>query len=236
VSLQSGLVMIRSMQIPRRALIFGLCSTAAALGFAVAGGAASAAPRVPRVVDVPTRPAFVTPPRGAEQAARIGEVLVPATTLRTEKPGRLQVLLSDGRGFRLGGDALLRLGRAELELQRGQIIAWIAPGTSGGGALRVRTRVATASIVGTTVFIDATPDELKFFSWEGRVLVEAENGQRFTLASGEQVTFGKGAWQPPRRLNPAELATRRRASILLNGFEAPMETLPVIERELGLTP
>ena len=178
----------------------------------------------------------MTPPKGTEQAARIGEVLVPATLLRTEKPGRLQVLLSDGRGFRLGGDALLRLGRGELELQRGQIIAWITPGTSGGPPLRVRTRVATASIVGTTVFIEATDAELKFFSWEGRVLVEAENGQRFTLASGEQVTFGKGAWQEPRRLSPAELATRRRASILLNGFESPMETLPAIERELGLIP
>jgi hypothetical protein len=226
------------MQLPHRGLIGSLRSAATGIvAVAVlASVAASAAPGVPRVVDVPSRPAFVTPPKAAEQDARIGAVLLPATLLRTEKPGRLQILLADGRGFRLGGDALVRLGRAELELQRGQIIAWIAPGTRGGPPLRVRTRVATASIVGTTLFIDATDTELKVFSWEGRVLVEAENGQRFTLASGEQVTFAKGAWQEPRRLSPDELATRHRASILLNGFEAPMETLPVIERELGLSP
>lgn len=222
---------------PRSALMASLRTASATVAVALlVGVAASAAPKVPRVVDVPSRPAFLTPPKGAEQAARIGEVLLPATMLRTEKPGRLQILLADGRGFRLGGDALLRLGRTDLELQRGQIIAWIAPGKTGGPPLRVRTRVATASIVGTTVFIDATPDELKFFSWEGRVLVQAENGQRFTLSSGEQVTFANGAWQVPRRLSPAEAATRRKASILLNGFEASMETLPVIERELGLTP
>ena len=32
-----------------------------------------------------------------------------------------------------------------------------------------------------------------------------------------------------------ELDARRARSILLNGFSAPMETLPVIERELGLS-
>ncbi|MCP9772881.1 FecR domain-containing protein [Synechococcus sp. Tobar12-5m-g] len=227
------------MQSPRRGLMASLRTAAASSTAAVAvllGVAASAAPGVPRVVDVPTRPAFVTPPKGAEQAARIGQVLMPATLLRTQKPGRLQVLLADGRGFRLGGDALLRLGIADLDLQSGQIIAWIPPGRTGVPPLRVRTRVATASIAGTTVFIEATPTELKFFSWEGRVLVEADNGQRFTLTSGEQVTFVRGAWQAPLRLSPAEAATRRKASILLNGFEAPMETLTVIERELGLTP
>jgi len=224
---------------PPPGLKASLRSASASISLTIAVGlgvAAAAAPVVPRVVDVPSRPAFVTPPEGAEQVARIGQVLVPATLLRTEKPGRLQVLLAEGRGFRLGGDALLRLGRADLDLQRGQIIAWIPPGRTGGPPLRVRTRVATASISGTTVFIEATPTELKFFSWEGRVLVEAENGQRFTLVSGEQVAFVEGTWLAPRRLSSTEAATRRKASILLNGFEAPMDTLPIIERELGLTP
>jgi ferric-dicitrate binding protein FerR (iron transport regulator) len=223
------------MHPPHRSLIAALRSTAvvAAVMF---GAAAAAAPAAPRVVDVPSRPAFVTPPKGAERAARIGQSLVPATVLRTQKPGRLEVQLADGRGFRLGGDALLRLGRNALELKSGQIIAWIAPGKKGGPPLRVRTRVATASILGTTVFIEATPAELKIFSWEGRVAVEADDGQRFTLASGEQVSFARGAWQAPRRLSSAELIDQRRASLLLNGFAAPIETLPVIERELGLSP
>jgi hypothetical protein len=46
----------------------------------------------------------------------------------------------------------------------------------------------------------------------------------------------QGSWLPPRRLSLEEATARRTQSILLNGFETPMETLPVIERELGLKP
>jgi hypothetical protein len=74
------------------------------------------------------------------------------------------------------------------------------------------------------------------FSWEGHVTVTADTGQRFELHSGEQVVFEQGSWLPPRRLSLEEATARRTQSILLNGFETPMETLPVIERELGLKP
>ena len=90
--------------------------------------------------------------------------------------------------------------------------------------------------MGTTVFIDATPEAVKVFSWEGHVTLAADSGQRFVLHSGEQVVFEQGAWLPPRRLSLEEAGVRRAKSLLLNGFDTPMETLPVIERELGLTP
>ena len=202
-----------------------------------AAAAASAAPAVPRVVEVPSRPAFIKPPGGTEDPARPGQVLAPRTLLRTQKPGRLQMQLANGRSFRLGGDAVARLGADGLDLESGQIIAWVNPGWKGGGSpLQIRTRVGTASIMGTTVFIEATPEAVKVFSWEGHVTVTADAGQRFELHSGEQVVFEQGAWLPLRRLSLEEAATRRAKSILLNGFDTPMETLPVIERELGLRP
>lgn len=191
---------------------------------------------VPRVVDVPSRPAFVKPPRRDELPARPGQTLAPASLLRTEKPGRLQVLLADGRSFRLGGDSLLRLGATDLELQRGQIIAWIRPGAKPAPPLRVRTRVGTASIVGTTLFIDASPEEVRVFSWEGEVAVEAPDGRRFRLSSGEELIHANGGWTAPRRLSQAEAQARRRRSVLVDGFAAPMETLPMIEKELGIGP
>ena len=60
------------------------------------------------------------------------------------------------------------------------------------------------------------------------------------LRSGEQVSHRAGAdgresWEGPTRLSRAELDQRRARSILLNGFNAPMDTLPVIEKELGFT-
>ena len=107
-----------------------------------------AATPAPRVVDVPSTPAFIKPLQGGERPARPGQTLSYESLLRTQKPGRLQVQLPNGRSFRLGGDAVLRLGRQRLDLQRGQIIAWVNPGAKGGAPLTIQTRVATASIVG----------------------------------------------------------------------------------------
>ena len=39
----------------------------------------------------------------------------------------------------------------------------------------------------------------------------------------------------PRLLTTQEAAARRQKSILLNGFSAPMDTLPVLEKELGIS-
>ena len=211
-------------------------SCVAQLAEALPAGARGGMPDLPQVVEVPSRPAYVTPPRGTEAAARSGQLLEPATLLRTRTPGRLQVAFPDGRRFRLGGDALARIGRRDVELSRGQIIGWLTPGRSGGLPLRIRTRVGTASISGTTVFLEASPELLRIFSWEGPVEVEARNGQRFTLNTGEEVVHSAGGWSAPRRLSRAEAARRRRASTLLNGFSTPMETLPELERQLDRLP
>lgn len=197
---------------------------------------AVAAPAVPRVVEVPSRPAYVTPPAAVERPAQVGQVLRPSTVLRTEKPGRLQILLADGRSFRLGGDALLRIEPNLLDLVRGQIIAWIHPGAKRPTSLRIRTRVGTASIQGTTVFIEDTSEKVLFLSWEGTVEVRADDGTLHRLTSGQCLEVTPQGWQGPRRMTDGEIRTRRQRSILLNGFDAPMETLPVIERELGLSP
>lgn len=231
----------RCIPLPGRARAMRPGSPAAA-GSAVAlvcvlgsvAAAAWAAKPTPRVVEVPSRPAFVRAPAGAEQPARAGQILAAGTVLRTEKPGRLQVQLANGRNLRLGGDAVLRLGTGALDLERGQIIAWVNPGQKGGAPLRIRTRVATASIVGTTVFIEATDDSLKVFSWEGHVQVETNAGNRVDLHSGQQLSFEKDSWQPARTLSQPEAAARRQKSTLLNGFSTPMETLPILEKELGL--
>ncbi len=200
------------------------------------GPVAVAGPAVPRVVDVPSRPAYVTPPAAQERPARVGQVLRPATVVRTEKPGRLQVLLADGRSFRLGGDAVLRIEPTLVDLVRGQIIAWIHPGAKRSPPLRIRTRVGTASIEGTTVFIEDTPEKVLFLSWEGTVEVRSNDGTLRRLTSGQCMEATPQGWMGPRRMTAVEVRRRRRTSDLLNGFQAPMETLPVIERELGLTP
>jgi hypothetical protein len=196
----------------------------------------AAAPAVPRVVEVPSRPAFVMPPAAPERPASVGQVLKPSTVLRTENPGRVQILLANGRSFRLGGNALLRIQPSLLDLVRGRIIAWIQPGAKGTTPLQIRTRVGTASIQGTTVFIEDTPERVLFLSWEGTVEVRSVDGTVRRLTSGHTLEATPQGWKGPVRMGAAEARRRRRQSELLNGFQAPMETLPVIERELGLTP
>ena len=236
----------------------------------------------PHIVEVPAGPAFVKLPGAKEINARSGQSLRTDALLRTKKPGRMQVMLGNGRQFRMGGDAQLRLGASDVELLRGSLIGWIKPGTPRLNPFTIKTRLATAPIQGTTVFLELTDEQFKVFSWEGTVQVETSNGRRFILTSGQQLlldlkrqmdevtgrldgleatlgelsggivtppTPGRGgsrssrapqkesqefSWDPPQPI-PAQDAERRlQKSLLINGFSTPLETLPDIERELGV--
>ena len=222
----------------------------------------------PRIIEVPAGPAFVRLPGASEIKARSGQNLITNTLLKTNKPGRMQVLLGNGRHFRMGGDAQLRLGSSNVELLKGSIIGWIQPGTSQSQPFSIKTRLATASIQGTTVFIDYTGEQLKIFSWEGVVSVETQGGQQFTLTSGQQLLLdlkdqmdeqevlqsssetGKEKlvgqqpraisevrmiWEAPKSIAAEEAQRRLEMSPLINGFSTPIDTLTVIQSELGLT-
>ena len=237
----------------------------------------------PRIVEVPAGPAFVKLPGDSEINARSGQSLTTNALLRTAKPGRMQVMLGNGRQFRIGGDAQLRLGVSNVELLRGSIIGWIKPGTPTRSPFTIKTRFATASIQGTTVFLEFTDEAFKVFSWEGTVQVETSNGRRFTLKSGQQLLLdlkrqmnevsgrvdgleasfvelsggivtppatGRDGyrnprsgdreepdftWEPPQVLSAEDAERRLQKSLLINGFSTPLETLPDIERELGVS-
>ena len=201
----------------------------------------------PQVVEVPSGPAFVQRPGEAQIPARQGQSLIPSTLLRTSKPGRMQVKLSNGRQFRMGGDAKLKLAGAGVELLKGSIIGWISPSITNRRPFQIRTRLATASIQGTTVFLELNDDTFRVFSWEGAVQVRTKDGEEFTLQSGQQLlldlkrqlddTRGRVTdaieWEPPAPMADTDIDRRMKGSALINGFSTPLDTLPIIERELG---
>ena len=201
----------------------------------------------PQVVEVPSGPAFVQRPGEAQIPARHGQSLIPSTLLRTSKPGRMQVKLSNGRQFRMGGDAKLKLAGAGVELLKGSIIGWISPSITNRRPFQIRTRLATASIQGTTVFLELNDDTFRVFSWEGAVQVRTKDGEEFTLQSGQQLlldlkrqlddTRGRVTdaieWEPPAPMADTDIDRRMKGSALINGFSTPLDTLPIIERELG---
>lgn len=201
----------------------------------------------PQVVEVPSGPAFLQRPGEAQIPARQGQSLIPSTMLRTSKPGRMQVKLSNGRQFRMGGDAELKLAGAGVELLKGSIIGWINPSITNRRPFQIRTRLATASIQGTTVFLELNDDTFRVFSWEGNVQVRTKDGEEFTLQSGQQLlldlkrqlddTRGRVTdaieWEPPAPMADTDIDRRMKGSALINGFSTPLDTLPIIERELG---
>ena len=215
-----------------------------------------------QVVEVPKGPAFVQRPGEAPISAQKGQTLIPSTLLRTSNPGRMQVKLSNGRQFRMGGDAELRLAGQGVELLKGSLIGWINPTVTNRRPFQIRTRLATASIQGTTVFLEINDDTFRVFSWEGQVHIRTSNGLEFTLQSGQQLlldlkrqldeTRGRVdgleallgrlegnkppkeiQWTPPAAMESSELDRRMKESVLINGFSTPLETLPTIEQELG---
>ena len=216
---------------------FAATATVALVGVML-HAAPSAVAKQPTVVDVPNGPAFVKLPGQQEVNARSGQGLLDNTVLRTAKPGRMQIKLSTGRQFRMGGNALLQLKNSTVKLQRGALIGWIQPGVKNRKPFAIQTRLATASIQGTTVFIELDQDKLKVFSWEGEVKVDTTSGETYTLRSGEQLLVELNqptiTWPSPVKIKEAEASRRLTKSRLINGFATPMDTLQDIERELGV--
>ncbi|WP_261790005.1 FecR family protein [Synechococcus elongatus] len=136
------------------------------------------------IQEVATSPVFASQPNQAEQPASEGTVVIQGGQIRTESPGKAQIQLSDGLQFRLGGNALLKI-EPELQLDRGQIIAWLGPGQQRDRPLQIRTPTATAAIRGTTVFIEQTATQTLILSWEGLVEVQLPSGASTQLTSGQ---------------------------------------------------
>jgi hypothetical protein len=182
------------------------------------------------VMDIPREPVFVWETPGPEQTATVGQVVREGGYLRTETPGKAQVKLSNGLFFRLGGDATLQI-TPDLDLKRGQIIAWgEQPSTN---LRRIETPTATAAIRGTTVFIETEAQFVRFFCWEGEVLVSLPDGsEEVTLLEGEQIIVPVGATSlpEPTKLSQSELQKQFNSSVLLNDFTTPMKTMPKIQQ------
>jgi len=150
----------------------------------------------------------------------------------------MQVLLSSGRSFRLGGNAVLRVIGDVLQLEKGQVIGWVHPGERLREPYRIKTRVGTSSIVGTTVYIDSAMDYVRFLSWEGLVKVNLNDGTTVTLRSGDELICHPRDevilnCSAPHRLSRAQLDRLRASVSLLHGYSEPMHTMPIIERDLG---
>ncbi|CAN1213420.1 FecR protein domain-containing protein [Tumidithrix helvetica PCC 7403] len=191
---------------------------------------------IAKVSLVEEKPVFVHPKQSPKEiAAEVGSGLNVADTIRTQGKGRTQVDFNNGVAFRIGGDSILEIQpQNRLHLVSGEMITWVQPGLKV--PTEISTSVATAAIRGTTAYVEIPKDinqGVRFFSWEGTVVVRlANSSQEIVLSTGEEIIVKPNSKTPPvvYRLNLQEWKGRSMNSRFLRSFNAPLPTQSIIDK------
>ena len=175
----------------------------------------------------------------AEREAQVGTELAFGDALRTEADALAEVALASGLAFRVGGDAALVLQPDNrLELSSGEIIAWVEPGREV--PTEIVTPAGVAGLRGTTIFIEISDDpnpEVHLLAWEGTITFTIPGtNEPLVLEGGQGLRLRPGETDLPvlrnriARLNRRQMRQQRRQSRLLNDFESPIPTQPLIDQ------
>jgi hypothetical protein len=191
---------------------------------------------IAKVSLVEEKPVSVVSNKDAKEAdAKVGMGLHVADTVRTQGKGKTQIEFDNGVGFRIGGDSVVQIKpNNRLNLTEGRMITWVKPGLKV--PTEISTAYATASIRGTTAFVEIPKDlnkGIRFFSWEGTVAVKIANQtEEIILLTGEEVIVKPNSKTPPvvRRLTLNEWKEISKTSVLLRSFDAPLPTQTVIDK------
>lgn len=167
--------------------------------------------------------------------AQVGMGLHLADTVRTQGKGKTQVEFNNGIGFRIGGNSSVQIKpNNRLNLTEGKMITWVKPGLKV--PTEISTTYATASIRGTTAFVEIPKDikqGIRFFSWEGTVVVKLANQtQEITLLTGEEIIVKPNSKTLPvvRRMDLNEWKEISKKSSLLRNFNSPLPTQSIIDK------
>lgn len=153
--------------------------------------------------------------------------------LSTGRESRAELQAPDGTITRLGANTLFAFGDGarEFELEQGSVLFHSPTGRGGG---KIRSPAASATVLGTTLIVAATPEGgFKVLVLEGRASVVAARTTR-TLEAG-QLTFvlpgggGTGAPGPPLNF---DLARQVKGSQLVNGFARPLASQAKIDQAI----
>lgn len=195
------------------------------LGISSARGLAA-----PAVTGVPFTQATITDLAGnvtvapsndptAKSTAKLDDLFKAPDTLETGRKSRAQLTSADGTIARVGSNTAFSLepNSRTIHLAQGSIL-FNSPKGIGGGT--IETKSATATVLGTTIIVSATPDGgFKLLVLEGTATMKLPNGQTVTLTAG-QMTFvlpaSKGGGVGPV-LN-FDLKKEVASSNLVNGF------------------
>lgn len=163
--------------------------------------------------------------------AAVNDVFAIPDVLRTGKASRAELIAKDETVTRIGADTIFSFDPASrtINLKQGSLL-FHSPHGKGGGT--IHTGSATASVLGTTLIVTATPQGgMKVLDLEGTVEVNLSNKKKQKL-SGGQMTFvlpGANQLAPVIVFRLDELV---RNSLLVHGFGKPLPSIPLIQNQI----
>ncbi len=167
-----------------------------------------------------------------EKTATVNDLFNMPDILRTGPASRAELVAADQTITRVGANTIFSFDPASrtIDLKQGSLL-FHSPHGKGGGT--IHTGSATASVLGTTLIIVATPDGgLKVITLEGEVEVKFLNGLKQKLNPGQMTFVLPGANQ----LAPVivfRLDELTQNSLLIKGFTQPLSSLPLIQNQIS---
>jgi hypothetical protein len=151
--------------------------------------------------------------------------------LRTGHASRAELTAPDDTVTRVGSNTLFsfRGDSREMSLEKGAIL-FHSPSGNGGGT--IRTRAASAAVLGTTLIVSATTGgAMKVMLLEGQGKVTTRDGRSVFLAPGQLTLVLPGG-----RIGPVldfQLSRQVAGSQLIRGFRRQLDSSPAIRREMA---
>jgi FecR protein len=163
--------------------------------------------------------------------AALNDVFTMPDILRTGASSRAELVAEDDTVTRVGANTIFSFDPASrtIDLQQGSLL-FHSPHGKGGGT--IHTGSATASVLGSTLIVSATPNGgFKVISLEDQAEIKFLNGLHQQLNPGQMTYILPGG----NHLAPIvifRLDDLTKNSLLVKGFDHPLTSMPLIIREM----
>ena len=166
-----------------------------------------------------------------QKAAAVNDIFTMPDILRTGPASRAELVAPDQTVTRVGADTIFSFDPASrtIDLKQGSLL-FHSPHGKGGGS--IQTGSATASVLGSTLIVSATPNGgFKVISLEDGVDIKLPSGRHQHLTPGELTFILPGGQLAPIVL--FRMSDLIRHSQLVGGFAHPLPSLPLIVNEIN---
>jgi hypothetical protein len=166
-----------------------------------------------------------------KKSASVNDIFTMPDVLRTGPASRAELIAEDETVTRVGANTIFSFDPASrtIDLQQGSLL-FHSPHGKGGGT--IHTGSATASVLGSTLIVSATPNGgFKVLALEDDAEIKFLNGLKQKLDPG-QMTFILPGGNQLAPIIIFRLDTLTQNSLLLKGFNQKLSSTPLILQEI----